>query len=98
MPHSIVKLMMKMFYPCSEITRMASASMDEDLPLSTRLRFKLHLAMCVLCRRFTEQLRFIRDTLRRHPEKLDHSAPSPSKGLSPEAKARISNSLSGEGK
>lgn len=42
---------------CSEATELASAYLDGDLPRWTRLRVRLHLAMCDKCRRFFDQLR-----------------------------------------
>ena len=45
---------------CKEITRLVAESADRDLPFYQRMRVRMHLAMCFLCRRFTKQLELIR--------------------------------------
>ncbi len=45
---------------CREITRLVAESADRDLPFYQRMRVRMHLAICFLCRRFTRQLELIR--------------------------------------
>ena len=87
------KLMSLLVYPCTKITALVSQSLDEELPLLTRVRVRAHLAMCTLCRRFMEQLHFIRNVLRRNPERLDDQETPPSSGLSQEARDRLKRAL-----
>lgn len=42
---------------CREVTERASAYVDRELPLRSRLAMRLHLAMCVHCRRYFRQFR-----------------------------------------
>ncbi len=77
---------------CREVSELVSRSLDEPLPLMTRLQVAFHLAMCGMCRGFARQLRWLRDLVRREAdEKLppaderDH--------LSEAAKDRIKNAM-----
>ena len=42
---------------CKDITEKANSYIDEELPFFTRMKVKLHLSMCVHCKRYVEQLR-----------------------------------------
>ena len=46
---------------CREIAERASDLIDGRLGHWERLQFRLHLAMCVGCRRFVGQMRTVRD-------------------------------------
>ena len=41
---------------CKEITEKANDYLDKDLPFFTRLKVKMHLRICVHCKRYVEQL------------------------------------------
>ena len=45
---------------CEEIARLASDSLDGELPLRRRMGMKLHLLMCKHCARYIRQLRRLR--------------------------------------
>lgn len=45
------------FMTCRNVTELASDYLNRDLPRLTRLRVRLHLFMCVRCRRFVRQLK-----------------------------------------
>ena len=81
--------------PCVEITRLASESLDRRLGVAERLRLRLHLQICVLCERYLKQIRFIRDALRRHPERLEHLRTSVPANLSPPARERLKRAVTG---
>ncbi len=46
--------------PCRDVARLASESLDRDLPTSERLAVGLHTVYCVACRRHRRQVRFLR--------------------------------------
>jgi hypothetical protein len=48
---------------CKDITENANAYLEKDLPLSKRLSVRMHLFMCVHCRRYVDQLRITIQTL-----------------------------------
>ncbi|GAB6164040.1 hypothetical protein JCM19992_00400 [Thermostilla marina] len=50
---------------CREVSELVSRSLDEPLPLITRMRVAFHLAMCGMCRGFARQLRWLRKLVRR---------------------------------
>ena len=45
---------------CKEASRLASQQLERQLTLGERVRFRLHLAICVGCRRMERQFRFLR--------------------------------------
>ncbi len=79
-------------FSCKKITRMISESMDRKLPLYKRMGIRFHLMMCALCRRYQQQLLFIRSVLRRNggtDETSDQSLPA-------DARERIEKKLTDE--
>ena len=44
---------------CEEISRLVSEQHDRELPLHQKLKIRLHLAYCVMCRRFSKQIAFV---------------------------------------
>ncbi len=49
---------------CRQVTRLISQSMDARLRWYQRLGMRLHLLYCVWCRRYAEQIRFLRHASR----------------------------------
>lgn len=45
---------------CAEMSRLASRSLEEPLPLGMRLRMRLHYLICIWCERYRKQLQFLR--------------------------------------
>ncbi|UCG52777.1 MAG: zf-HC2 domain-containing protein [Candidatus Latescibacterota bacterium] len=44
---------------CKEIAKLLSEQQDHKLPMSRRIMIRLHLAMCIFCRRLAKHLQFI---------------------------------------
>ena len=63
-----LRLVAHVIPPCHEVTRLVSQGMDRPLPWQVRLRLRLHLAGCVWCRRYAEQLRQLRAFSQMFPE------------------------------
>jgi hypothetical protein len=78
---------------CAKVTALVSASLDHSLPLYKRLVVRLHFLICVWCRRYLTQVRFLRNVVREHPEELESAESAPSATLSPEARRRIGQAL-----
>lgn len=77
---------------CSDITRLVSESMDRTLPVSTRIKLRLHLMICTACAEYRRQLQQIRQALHHpatKPAEQDPNAPR----LSPTAIARLKKTL-----
>jgi hypothetical protein len=77
---------------CAAASELASQAMDEPLMLPERLALHGHWLACSPCRRFRDQLVFLREACRRH----DFQTPDVTTGLdalSTEAKARIARAL-----
>ncbi len=75
---------------CTEMTHLLSEEMDHPLPWFTRLKMRVHFLMCCYCRRYKENLYFIRRLFRSSssgPENLS------SERLSSEAKNQLKQTL-----
>jgi anti-sigma factor RsiW len=59
---------MSLLPSCKDVTEHASDYVDRQLPLHRRLAYRMHLFICVDCRRYVEQLKLTIATLGRLPE------------------------------
>ena len=50
---------------CKEASRLLSQAQDRRLGRLERLKLRAHLALCDFCTRFEEQLKFMREAMRR---------------------------------
>lgn len=75
---------------CKQASRLQSEAMDRHLGFFERLGLRIHLLLCGWCRRYGEQLKFLR-TAAHQCEKDDQSQPHPK--LSLEARERIKQKL-----
>lgn len=91
MMNLMMRLMNRILPSCAEVSRLSSRAMDEKLALRKRIPLRLHLLVCVWCRRNAHQLQLLRRLSR---------SPAPPAGdterLSPEARERIAGALAGE--
>src|SRR4030095_12937470 len=71
---------------CAEMSRLASQSFEESLPLGMRFKMRLHYLICVWCSRYVKHWKFLRAAAPRFEEHLHLPA---ARGLSVEAKQRI---------
>src|SRR6266571_4833986 len=71
---------------CRELVRILSQSMDQPMPLTMRIKKRIHYLICCWCQRYEEQLRYIRDSARAFAEHADKASDA---SLPPEAKERI---------
>jgi predicted anti-sigma-YlaC factor YlaD len=85
---------------CKEIGRLVSEGHDRRLSLYERFSVRMHLAMCYMCRNFSRQIAFIRRVARAAgeagPRSLIDEEALFDRSLSPEAKSRMKQALSGE--
>ena len=79
---------MKWMPTCKETTTLASRAMDERLPFTERIAFRVHLAVCENCARFARQIR----EMRRH-FRMETAADDAAPGLTDEARQRIAHEL-----
>lgn len=88
----MMKLMMRLMNlvlpTCEEVSRLFSRAMDEELPRRTRLGLRIHLMMCIWCRRNAGQLEMMRDLSR-----CSVYAHGDEPRLSPDARERITRAL-----
>ena len=80
---------------CREAARLQSAALDRKLTLRQRLGLRIHLALCKWCRRYGEQITFLRSTTQRYAQDDQHSPPQV---LSSQARERIKQRLEAEKK
>ena len=76
---------------CREMVRILSDSMDRPLPLTLRIKKRLHYLICCWCQRYEEQLHYLRKTASAFPEHCDQSS---NVSLPASAKERILRKLS----
>jgi len=74
--------------PCDDMTRHLSDQMEHRPTWRQRLAMKAHLSICVWCRRYETQLKFLRNTVQGMATDPDR-IPLPPGGLSKEARERI---------
>src|SRR5258706_16481953 len=75
---------------CAEMARLTSRSLEQPLTLRLRARMWLHFLICAWCKRYFKHLKFLHRTAPRFNERV---AGLPGRGLSPEARRRITQRL-----
>ncbi len=88
----MMKWMSRMLPSCEEVSALTSEAMDETLPFRKRLSLKLHLKMCVWCRRNATQLQLMSRLARLKAQKVASHAK-----LSSDARDRITQALKQSG-
>ena len=77
---------------CKDITTWMSERMERELDWRRRITLKLHKMICEWCKRYDEQLRFLRSAVRDYSMKIEEAPTSPPV-LSPEARERLKQAL-----
>ena len=77
---------------CTDVTGLVSQSMDRMLPISTRIKLRLHLMICEGCAQYRQQLLNIRQALQR-PTSPFQDPRQDEPPLSPAAQARLKEAL-----
>jgi len=49
---------------CKKVSEQSSLQLDENLPLARRVGFKLHLMMCLRCRRYAQKMKLTSQSLK----------------------------------
>jgi hypothetical protein len=86
----IVLLICRFTPTCPEVIRILSLGMDKPLPLSTRIKLRIHYFMCSFCERYAKQLKYMREVAREFPEKIGEISDAK---LPAEAKERLKQAL-----
>lgn len=87
------KLFVLLFLSCKQATRLASDARQRKLTLSENFRLRLHMRLCLMCRRWEDQVALVEDLLEEYPEVLE-SPVSPLKMSLPEdAKEQMREAL-----
>jgi hypothetical protein len=79
---------------CREAVRLQSETLDHELTRLQRFGLRVHLALCKWCRRYGQQLRFLRRAAHEHEDDLAQASPH---SLSPEARERLKRALHDKG-
>jgi hypothetical protein len=80
----------KIYPNCREAVRDQSEALDHPLPPAKCFGLWIHLLVCKWCRRYGQQIRFLRDVAQEHAEQ---STGAGSEKLSSEARKRIKQRL-----
>src|SRR5437870_8450794 len=86
----IVLLICRFTPTCPEVTRILSLGMDKELPLTTRIKLRIHYLMCSFCERYAKQLKYMREVSREFPDKIGEISDAT---LPAEAKQRLKEAL-----
>jgi hypothetical protein len=86
----IVLLICRFTPTCPEVIRILSLGMDKPLPLTTRIKLRIHHLMCSFCERYAKQLKYMREVAREFPEKIGEISGAT---LPAEAKQRLKEAL-----
>lgn len=78
---------------CAEAARLMSNRLNHPLGIRARLALRLHLMLCVGCRRYARQLMFIREWLRSGANRDLHCEGNETMHLDPIARDRILSRL-----
>lgn len=89
----LIKLANALSPSCKQAARLQSEQMDRKLSLLERIGLRAHLFLCKWCRRYGEQLNFLRSAAHQCE---DHNTPEAPATLSPEARERIKQRLKSE--
>lgn len=95
LPRVLIKILMPVMSiltpTCEVVSQKLSYSMDKPLPLSDRIKIRLHLMVCELCTRYEKQLKAMRKMLDLHADEINQA--NENIKLSPEARARIKQTI-----
>lgn len=86
----IVGVLARVTPRCHDMTRLISQSQDSPLPLGTRMKMRLHYWICAWCKRYCDQIHFVRKALHICPEE---PVPPSGPALRVEAKERLRQAL-----
>jgi len=79
------------FFSCKHVSELSSQCLDRPLTMRERLTYWVHLRMCTWCRRYAQQMRFLRKQIGKYASTFPEESP---KKLSKEAKSRILKKIS----
>ena len=84
----LVKTLGALMPNCRQALRLQSDAMERPLTPSQRIGLRIHLWLCVWCRRYGRQIRFLSQLAKN----CDHGEAT-TRALPPEARARIKHTL-----
>jgi predicted anti-sigma-YlaC factor YlaD len=70
-----------------------SESLDRDLTRMERLALRSHILYCAACRRYLQQVTFLRHAMRRLLTRLESGEPFPGPALPDEVRERMKHAL-----
>lgn len=74
-------------YTCKEVTHLVLEKQERRLSWRERLGIRIHYLICDACKRFEQQMQFLRRAAQRYAER--HQASEQDTVLTPEARQRI---------
>jgi hypothetical protein len=82
---------------CKDVSLVMSQSLDRKLSWRESIEMKLHAAICVWCKRYLEQLHWMRSSVRSKRSGDEQPASVAAGGLNSEAKERMKRLLNQKG-
>ena len=90
---SLVRGIADLSLRCKEATRLQSAALDRKLPFRQRFGLRVHILLCKWCRRYGEEIAFLRNSVHEHAEEMAEPVVN---RLSDEARERIKRRMHSE--
>src|ERR1041384_3569390 len=87
---ALARVVSKLSPCCKQASRLQSEAMDRPLSFFERFGLQIHLLLCRWCRRYGQQLRFLRKAAH---QCANHDQSESAHKLSPEARERIKQKL-----
>jgi hypothetical protein len=89
----MMRVMNKITPTCDVITQKISESMDHKISLKNRLKIRLHVLFCILCRRYQRQLLMMHTLFEERLQREEENNLPQGATLTPEARERIKQNL-----
>ena len=92
---SLIRLIASQTPKCREVVKLLSQSMEVTLPITLRIKLRLHHLICAWCQRYERHLWALRKVSSSLPEHVDDCCPET---LPASSKKRLKQALRGKGR
>ncbi len=93
----VVRMMMNLLPPCRDVAHLTSMAMDEELSMVALMKVRMHIWMCEFCRRNEQQLKSMRELIRRQTTADSLHRSEAEWSLPEESRQRMKDNLRSQG-
>lgn len=91
--HAVRYWLLRHLPTCKQVAPLMSESLDRRLSFPERIKFKLHLWICIWCVWYLEHLHVMKDAIELRAAKVEENGASSGPALSTEARERLKLAL-----